>query len=72
MDLTKLKQFGKMLRTKFFDNLPYVKKLIKELNLEYYVITGEQGLIGSLGAISMHDNPDLAASLPPGFSKFIK
>jgi len=65
----KLKQFGKILRTKFFNNLSYVKRLIKELDLEYYVITGEEGLIGSLGAISLHDNPDLAASLPPGFSK---
>lgn len=65
----KLKLFSRRLRTKFFADLPYIKKLIKELNLEYHIITGEKGLIGALGAVSMHDNPDLAASLPPGFNK---
>lgn len=64
-----LKQFGKLLRTKFFKDLIKVKSLIKKLNIEEHIITGEKGLIGALGAISMHDNPDLAASLPPGFNK---
>jgi methanogenesis imperfect marker protein 11 len=68
----KLKLFSRRLRTKFFTNLPYAKRLAKELNLECHIITGEKGLIGALGAVSMHDNPDLAASLPPGFDKMVK
>lgn len=67
-----LKVFSKRLRTSFFKNINYVKKLAGELEIETYEITGEKGLIGALGAISMHNNPDLAASLPPGFNKIIK
>ncbi len=62
-----LKTFIKRLRTKFFKDLSYAKQLMDRLGIEYYVITGEKGLIGALGAICLHDNPDLAASLPPGF-----
>lgn len=64
-----LKVFIKRLRTKFFKDLDYAKKLMDRLGIEYYVITGEKGLIGALGALCLHDNPDLAASLPPGFDK---
>jgi len=62
-----LKMFSRILRTKFFGNLEYAKDLANKAGVETYIITGEKGLIGALGAISMHDNPDLAASLPPGF-----
>lgn len=67
-----LKIFIKRLRTKFFKDLPYAKKLMDRLGIEYHVITGEKGLIGALGAICLHDNPDLAASLPPGFDALDK
>ena len=66
-----LKALSRILRTKFFSNLEYVKNLADRLGMEYYIITGEKGLIGAMGAISMHDNPDLAASLPPGFDDII-
>lgn len=64
-----LKSFSRVLRTKFFNNLKYVKNLAGNLGLETHIITGEKGLIGAMGAISLHDNPDLAASLPPGFDR---
>jgi methanogenesis imperfect marker protein 11 len=65
----KLRQYSRRLRTRFFKNLSYTKNLIKELGLEYHLITGEKGLIGALGALAMHNSPDLAATLPPGFGK---
>lgn len=67
-----LKIFIKRLRTKFFKDLPYAKNLMDRLGIEYHVITGEKGLIGALGAICLHDDPDLAASLPPGFNSLNK
>ncbi len=65
----KLRQYSRRLRTRFFKNFTYTKNLIKELGLEWHLITGEKGLIGALGAVAMHNSPDLAATLPPGFGK---
>ena len=60
-----LKMFSKVLRTRFFTDLEYVKNIADRIGAKCHIITGEKGLIGAMGAISMHDNPDLAASLPP-------
>lgn len=52
------------LKFHFFDDIEKVKKIALENRVEVYEITGKRGIIGSVGALGLFDNPEVASGLP--------
>jgi len=57
-----IKEFGKKAKEEIL-NLDMAKKLVEEIDIEHYKITGERGLIGAIAAIAYADSGIEAAAL---------